>query len=98
MDPPALTHCGVLVRLTAGALGPTDRKLVKRKGKRMKLPVPLGHELVGPVIAVGECVAGFEVGDAVWVRGARPCGSCFYCTRGQSNYCEQRNMGPGLRS
>jgi len=47
-----------------------------------------GHEVVGPVAAVGAGVADFRVGDRVgiaWLRGT--CGSCRYCLDGAENLC-----------
>lgn len=47
-----------------------------------------GHEIVGRVVAVGEGVTTFGVGDRVggaWLRGT--CGTCRYCRAGQENLC-----------
>jgi len=49
-----------------------------------------GHEVVGEVVAVGDRVGRFSIGDRVgiaWLR--RTCGSCAACRRGQENLCRQ---------
>jgi D-arabinose 1-dehydrogenase-like Zn-dependent alcohol dehydrogenase len=70
-------------------------------GKRMqllergiKLPLTMGHENVGEVVAVGPDAKGVKVGD---VRLAHPwmgCGECKVCLRGEENLCTRpRNLG-----
>jgi alcohol dehydrogenase, propanol-preferring len=54
------------------------------------LPVVPGHEIVGRVAAAGAEVEEFEIGDRVgvpWLGGTD--GTCFYCTHGQENLCDQ---------
>ena len=54
-----------------------------------KLPLVLGHEIVGRVAAVGEGVSGFILGERVGVPwlGAT-CGVCPYCRSGAENLCD----------
>lgn len=60
----------------------------------IKLPLTMGHENVGEVVAVGPDAKGVEVGD---VRLANPwigCGECMVCKRGEENLCKTpRNLG-----
>ncbi|MGE0751495.1 MAG: alcohol dehydrogenase [Variibacter sp.] len=60
----------------------------------IKLPLTMGHENVGEVIAVGPDAKGVKVGD---VRLAHPwmgCGECMVCKRGEENLClTPRNLG-----
>ncbi len=60
----------------------------------MKLPVTLGHENVGEVVAVGPEANGVKVGD---IRLADPwigCGNCELCQRGEDNLCRaMRSLG-----
>ncbi len=48
---------------------------------------PFGHEGCGTVIAVGEGVTAFKVGDSVVAANSAPCGSCFFCEKNQPNLC-----------
>ncbi|PWB80124.1 MAG: alcohol dehydrogenase [Candidatus Methylomirabilota bacterium] len=61
-------------------------------------PVPLGHELVGVVQAVGEGVRRFAPGDRLTVAHHVPCGRCRYCRHGNDSMCPQfkaTNIDPG---
>jgi alcohol dehydrogenase len=48
----------------------------------------LGHEAVGTVVAAGEAVKGFSVGDRVLVPAITKCGRCEYCQRGMPSHCQ----------
>ena len=39
----------------------------------------VGHEPVGVIAALGDAVAGYEIGDRVLCGAITPCGSCFFC-------------------
>jgi NADPH:quinone reductase-like Zn-dependent oxidoreductase len=76
MDVPAPTPRprDILVEVRAAGLNPVDFKF--RQGKlrailRLKLPLVLGNELAGEVIAVGSYVKRFRVGDRVFARVAK---------------------------
>jgi alcohol dehydrogenase/L-iditol 2-dehydrogenase len=54
-------------------------------------PVVLGHEWSGRIVAVGEGVTGFAVGDRVTCEtAAQTCGVCALCRAGQYNLCPER--------
>jgi L-iditol 2-dehydrogenase len=58
------------------------------------LPVLPGHEFAGTVVQVGDQVRGFSVGQRVTVEPSLVCGTCFQCTHGRYNICEQlRTIG-----
>jgi len=53
-----------------------------------KLPVVLGHQVVGKVAALGSGAKRFQLGDRVgiaWIYSA--CGKCRFCRRGDENLC-----------
>jgi propanol-preferring alcohol dehydrogenase len=55
-----------------------------------RLPIILGHQVVGRVAALGEGAGDFRLGDRVgvaWIFSA--CGTCAFCRRGEENLCEQ---------
>ena len=68
--PPTVTPTGVLIHCHAGGVNPKD--VLLRKGKfsrwlaREPLPRVVGLEAAGDVIAVGEAVTDFHVGDRVF--------------------------------
>lgn len=55
-----------------------------------KLPVTLGHETAGRVIAIGEGVAHPSVGDRVVINPAVACGHCAMCKAGDPIACTNR--------
>ena len=76
----------VLVRIhTCGICG-TDLKKIHTGSHAA--PRVFGHEMAGTIAAVGEGVAGFEVGDRVMAYHHIPCGECFYCRKQTFAQCE----------
>jgi propanol-preferring alcohol dehydrogenase len=78
----------VRVRVGANAVCRTDLHVVDGELEHPKLPLVLGHQVVGTVDAVGEGVADLVCGDRVgipWLGGT--CGACRYCTSGRENLC-----------
>jgi S-(hydroxymethyl)glutathione dehydrogenase / alcohol dehydrogenase len=59
----------------------------RRGGLPQPTPAILGHEAAGDVVAVGDGVTGFAVGDKVIANWLPPCGSCASCLRGQPYMC-----------
>jgi Zn-dependent alcohol dehydrogenase len=51
------------------------------------LPIVLGHEAAGVVDAVGPNTGGLDVGDHVVLTACPPCGSCYWCVRGETGVC-----------
>jgi L-iditol 2-dehydrogenase len=54
-----------------------------------RAPVVLGHEPAGEVVAVGEGVTDFAVGDRVALHHHMPCMVCDLCRRGAFTNCPQ---------
>ena len=55
-----------------------------------KLPVVLGHEIVGKVASLGSRVTKFKIGDRVgiaWINSS--CGICSFCKQGNENLCSE---------
>ena len=57
------------------------------KLRQWQLPILLGHESAGEVVAVGENVKHLQVGDKVAVEPGVPCGECEFCRSGRYNIC-----------
>jgi propanol-preferring alcohol dehydrogenase len=53
----------------------------------IKLPLTMGHENVGEVVAIGPDVKGVKVGDVRLVNPWMGCGACKVCQRGEENLC-----------
>jgi L-iditol 2-dehydrogenase len=87
---PKIEKGDVLVRVQAALTCGTDVK-VFRRGYHARMIVPpalFGHELAGDIVAVGEDVRKFRVGQRVVAANSAPCMECFYCRRGSQNLCE----------
>lgn len=50
-------------------------------------PLCLGHEASGTVVAVGQDVKSFHVGDNVAIECGLPCEACELCRDGRYNLC-----------
>lgn len=76
----------VLVRIhTCGICG-TDLKKIHTGSH--SAPRIFGHEMAGVIVAVGEGVQGFAVGDRVMAFHHIPCGECYYCRKKTFAQCE----------
>jgi len=54
-------------------------------------PIVLGHEAAGVVDAVGSDVPGLVPGDPVVLTPLPPCGTCYWCVRGEPGVCVSVN-------
>lgn len=48
-----------------------------------------GHEFVGNVVAIGDGVQGYEIGDRVVSEQIVPCGQCLFCRQGKYWMCTE---------
>jgi alcohol dehydrogenase len=55
---------------------------------KRKLPIVIGVEAAGTVVALGEGVSDLALGDIVALYGAETCGTCTNCRAGRDNLCE----------
>ncbi|MGH2458239.1 MAG: zinc-binding dehydrogenase [Chloroflexota bacterium] len=76
-----------LVKVRACGVCHTDLHVVKGEVK-FPMPCALGHEISGTIAAVGPGVAGLAIGQKVVASFIMPCGTCYYCARGQDDLCE----------
>lgn len=60
---------------------------LKLTDRGVKLPLTMGHENVGEVVAVGPDVKGVSVGDVRLIHPWMGCGDCVVCRRGEENLC-----------
>jgi len=79
----------LLIRVHACGVCRTDLHVLDGELAHPKLPLILGHEIVGLVVAMGPGVDSFREGDRIGVPWlGYTCGTCRYCKRGQENLCE----------
>lgn len=81
----------LVIRVGAAAICGTDIRIMSgRKKKGVRFPSVIGHEFAGEVIAVGEGVQNFRLGDRVAADPVIPCRGCAYCRTGRENVCLNR--------
>ena len=86
---PAPAPNQILIAVSACGVCRTDLHIFDGELPQPKLPLILGHEIVGRVAALGEAAEDFAVGDRVgvpWLGGTD--GTCRYCRLGQENLCD----------
>ncbi len=79
----------ILVKVHACGVCRTDLHVMDGELRQPKLPLVLGHEIVGTVAATGARVERFALGQRVGVPWlGRSCGHCDYCASGRENLCD----------
>jgi len=79
----------VLLDVLACGVCRTDLHVVDGELPDPKLPLVLGHEIVGRVAELGAGAGRFRVGERVGVPWLGwTCGSCAYCLSGRENLCD----------
>jgi propanol-preferring alcohol dehydrogenase len=79
----------VLIRVHACGVCRTDLHILDGELTEPKLPLILGHQIVGTVVQMGDRVDQFRVGDRIGVPWlGYTDNTCRYCRRGQENLCE----------
>jgi alcohol dehydrogenase, propanol-preferring len=62
-------------------------KRLKLSDRGVKLPLTMGHENVGEVVAVGPAAKGVKIGERKLVHPWLGCGECTVCRRGDEQLC-----------
>jgi propanol-preferring alcohol dehydrogenase len=79
----------VLLKVHACAVCRTDLHILDGELDQPKLPLIMGHQIVGELVGMGENVHRFQVGDRIGVPWlGYTDGSCRYCLQGQENLCD----------
>lgn len=78
----------VLIKIISSCICGSDLHIFKGKHPAVTLPVTIGHEFSGNVIAVGNGVETVAAGDRVTVEPVIVCGKCQACRHGDYGYCE----------
>jgi threonine 3-dehydrogenase len=93
---PAAAPGQVIVKVAAASLCGTDRELYEwtpsAQAFELSLPAVLGHEGSGTIVAVGDGVDRFSVGDRVAMESHLICGHCHACRSGNAHTCENTRI------
>ena len=77
----------ILIKISACGICHTELDEIEGR-KKPKLPVILGHEVIGRVEKIGSSVTRFNINDRVgvaWIYSA--CGKCRFCLNDNENLC-----------
>ena len=78
----------LVIQVGACGVCRTDLHVFDGELPNPRLPLVLGHEIVGRVVARGDAVEAFAIGDRVGVPWlGSTCGACAYCRSGRENLC-----------
>jgi propanol-preferring alcohol dehydrogenase len=80
----------VLLKVSACGVCHTELDEIEGRTPPPRLPMVLGHQVVGRVVERGAGTRRYSIGDRVgvaWIFGA--CGQCALCRSGRENLCEQ---------
>jgi threonine 3-dehydrogenase len=95
---PKVGHNDVMIKVRKTAICGTDMHIyLWDQWAQRTIPVPMavGHEYVGEIVAIGSEVHGFEIGDRVSGEGHITCGYCRNCRAGRRHLC-RNTVGVGV--
>lgn len=78
----------ILVKISVCGVCHTELDEIEGRTPPARLPIILGHQVVGTVVERGEGATSFDLGQRVgvaWIYSA--CGKCKFCMRGEENLC-----------
>jgi propanol-preferring alcohol dehydrogenase len=84
------TYCGVChsdIHIWEGRYDLGGGKVMNLKDRGLKLPLAMGHEIVGRVVKLGPQATGVKPGDIRIVYPWVGCGTCAACTSEEDNMC-----------
>jgi alcohol dehydrogenase, propanol-preferring len=88
LSKPVPTDGELLVKVSACGVCHTELDEIEGRTPPSRLPMILGHQVVGRVESLGGRAATFSVGDRVgvaWIHSS--CGNCEHCLAGNENLC-----------
>jgi len=87
----------VVIEVAVATTCGTDLKVWRRGGhaKMLQPPTLFGHEASGQIVAVGEGVTDWHIGDRVVANNSAPCTKCFFCQRQEYSLCPNLTWNNG---
>jgi threonine 3-dehydrogenase len=98
VEKPAIGPNDVLIRMKKTAICGTDMHIYhwdEWASRTIKVPMAVGHEYCGDIVALGSEVRGLAVGDRVSGEGHITCGYCRNCRAGRRHLC-RNTVGVGV--
>lgn len=91
---PKIQENDVLIKIKKTAICGTDVHIYQWdewSQKTIPVPMQVGHEFVGQIVAIGKAVQGLKPGDRVSGEGHLVCGHCRSCRAGARHLCINTN-------
>jgi len=98
IERPEIGHNDVLVKVRRTAICGTDIHIFKWDdwaSRTIPVPIAVGHEFSGEIVAFGTEVKGLSLGDRVSAEGHVTCGVCRNCRAGRRHLC-MNTVGIGV--
>lgn len=92
---PVAPDGGAVIRVGASGLCRSDWHAWAGHDDSVQLPQVPGHEFAGTIVALGDGVTGWRVGDRVTAPFVNGCGTCEWCATGQAQVCPNQTQ-PGF--
>lgn len=95
---PELGYNDVMIKIRKTAICGTDVHIYnwdEWSQKTIPVPMVVGHEYIGEIVAIGQEVKGFNIGDRVSGEGHITCGHCRNCRGGRTHLC-RNTIGVGV--
>ncbi len=89
-DIPTITEEEVLVQVHASSICYSDCSILNNTyigRKSVPIPLIMGHEGAGTIVAVGKEVTSCTIGERVVLEPIAGCGTCIACKKGLQNLC-----------
>jgi alcohol dehydrogenase, propanol-preferring len=89
IENPSINQNEILVKISVCGICHTEIDEIEGR-RNPKLPIVLGHEIIGNVVEKGDKVSKFQINDRVgisWIYSS--CGKCKFCIDGYENLCNQ---------
>ena len=80
----------ILIKVSTCGVCHTEIDEIEGRISPLRLPMILGHEIIGRVEKLGQGASKFKKGDRVgiaWINWA--CGRCAFCLKGEENLCDK---------
>ena len=92
MKTPPIGPTDVLVQVKAVGICGSDVHGMDGSTGRRQPPVVMGHEAAGIIHETGSVVTQWKMGDRVTFDSTVYCGDCWFCGRGDINFCDNRRV------
>lgn len=91
-EPEIIDPADVIIQSSLAGLCGSDLHSFLGREEGLDVDTVMGHEVVGTIVAAGDSVSYFKVGQKVYAPFSTNCGSCYYCKNSLPSRCEQGQL------